>query len=270
MSDVRAAEEGARLRGRTILSDALAASGRVVDLRREIDLLQVNRSLTMSSGHDEQFLATLLRRQKCVVIGGAAVGCLLLVGLYVIAQKLGGLQWGAAGRPLWLAGAAACLVGAVLCFLVPAMSADWFYRPYLQTRVGELRASPLHFTRPRFVQVEYPQIFADSPGVVSDVGYLSCAAGCRRIIIEGVLLRHLIRAEDVSRVELVASEQSAGPVDLDDCRSLQIHVEVGDGVELIIGVIQDSLIADVMQKYLGRETLFAQIRKSLSTDSPVR
>jgi hypothetical protein len=245
------------------LHDALvaakAASTALVADSQPVEPLRVPRSLCLPTGNTNDDLALLFRRQRTVMIGLVAAGCLLLAALFGLAMILGRIPLGAPNRNLLVALALACLAAAVVCFVLAAMGSGWLYRKSLRPRLDYYQVVA-NVPRPAFVEIEYPPLLTSTAEpTVSDVGYVVCAPQQRRIVVEGFLLRHIIRAEDV--LDLREVETAA------EMRLLRLEYLIDPQTRLIIGLAHDSIRADLMHRYFGRQALRDRIRQALDRAS---
>jgi len=254
-----------------VLADAVAASAALVDVSRPVNALSVPHSLCLQTGKSNEFLGALFRRQRMVFLGLLGAGCLLLLVLFGLSRYLAGIPWGAPNRMLLLAAALVCLAAALACFVLAIMGSGGRYRKIVQPRLSELEGAP-DLSKPEYVEIEYPAAVASaSPAVTSDVGFVVCAPQRRRIIVEGVLLRHIVRAEDVVELQQVEVaegtattkiESSSGPA---SSPSMRLQYRIGGQTTLVIGLQQDSIAADLMRQCFGREGLAKKIRQALAS-----
>ncbi len=225
--------------------------------------LEIDHSVCLPTGRSEEFLKQLYRRQRRIFLGLIATGIVLLAALGGLAMHLGKIPWGAPNRLLLMFVAGGLLAAALVCFVIAAMGCGWWYGHAIRRRLNEYCEIP-GLTRPRFVNIEYPAAISQtSRPVTSDVGYVICARAQRRIIVEGVLLRHIIRAEDVLEMKEVETADIAG-IDNTSSHLFRLHYQIKDAVGLVIGLEHDSLAADYLRDWLAVQSLFAGIRAALS------
>jgi hypothetical protein len=249
--------------------DLATEINRAVDASRQlagylpIQPLDLGCSACLPTGRPAEYLEQLFRHERRIVLGLLATGGVLLMGLVGLSMQLGKMPWGAPNRMLLLVAAMGLLAAAVACFLIAVMGRGWWYRRAIARRLDQYRGR-LGLTRPRFVTIEFPAAISQtSRPVTSDVGYVLCARAQRRIIVEGVLLRHIIRAEDVLEMKEVESASIAG-IDNTQSHLVRIHYRIQGDVGFVIGLEDDSLAADFLRDWLGIKPLFGGIRAALS------
>ncbi len=244
---------------RDFLADATVASRQLVDVERQVDVIRVPHSLCLQTGRENDELNQLFQDGRKVMIRFVALGCLMLVCLFGLATYLSGVPAAAPNRWALVVAAIICLVVGCAFFVLAAMGNGWQFRKTLleqtETYQGELSA-----VESGFVEIEYPSEFesTDEP-VVSDAGFLYSAAEQNRVIIEGVLLRHVIRSQDVIDIRAIETETVVD----EPAVSLRIKYRIGDHMVMVIGIHHDSLLADFLQKYFRREPMIVAIESVL-------
>lgn len=245
---------------KSILSSAVDASKKLVDTERPIDVLNVAHSVSIATGQPAEYLGELFRRLRKIFLGLLVAGGVLLAGVIGLGLYLGRVPAMAPERPLLITFVGVFLAGSVFCFVAAAAGNGWFYRRRLQPQLAGL-SDKADVSRPTFVEIEYPPNVASINDVItSDVGYVFCAPVHRRIVIEGILLRHVIRAEDVVDVQMVeaAPHSPGGPT-----RALRVHFRIGGEAELIVGMQHESLWGDFVRSVTRRDRLLESVREAL-------
>jgi hypothetical protein len=230
---------------------------------RPLDPLAVPHSVSVPTGRREEYLEQLYRGNRRLFLSLLATGAVLLVGMVGLSLQLGKIPWGAPNRLLLVAVAITMLAAALGCFVAAAMGSGWWYYREVRPRLATYRGTP-GLARPRFVNVEYPAAISQTSRLVtSDVGYVICAPAQRRIIVEGVLLRHIIRAEDVLELKEVETADIAG-IDNTANHLFRVHYRIQGDVGLVISLEDDALAADYLREWLGIKPLAKGIRSALS------
>ena len=274
-----------------VLASAVVASAVLASPAESVDALSVAHSLCLPTGRPNEFLDKLYRRQRRVflsllIAGGVLLACMIGLSIY-----MRNIPWQAPGRMALVVAAMVCLVLAIVCFVLAAMGTEGFYGSALRGQLDRLQGPDL--AKPQFVKISYPpELISKERPVTADVGYVVCAPAQRRIVIEGVLLRHIIRAEDVLDFGQVQSTDLAAELlnktgthpdgipraflsglvqPLEDTGShlIRLGYRIGDAARiderthLILDLEQDSIRADILRA-LGRQPLHRAIHRALT------
>jgi hypothetical protein len=247
----------------SVVTRAVQASAALVDVSRPVHSLDACHSLCLWTGMPNEFLDALFQRDRRIFLALAGTGCVLVLCFVGLGVYLGRVPWGAPNRMTLLVVALACPVVALVLFVLAAMSSGWLYRHAIQSRLDELQGAP-NVSRPEFVKIEYPpDLRSKDRPITSDVAYVLCAPAQRRIIVEGVILRHIIRAEDVVELAQVETTDLAEMVEDTSSHLLRLTYRIDAQTLLTVGLEQDSLVADYLVRRIGRQALFDRIRTAL-------
>ncbi|MHC4400725.1 MAG: hypothetical protein ACYTG0_13700, partial [Planctomycetota bacterium] len=184
-------------------AEAAEASVALMEESGRADPLEAGLSLCLPTGRPLSSLEGHRRR----IVGRLVLGFVLLAlaaGIGIWQEK-----WTLAPLGLWFAVAVLCTVGGVACIALAAARVAVPPRKLLGRRLDDLRASP-NLSQVLPIGVEDASTFTTSKIVPEDLGYLGLDPVGRRIVIEGVVHRYVVRAEDVIRIGTVRATGSVG------------------------------------------------------------
>lgn len=146
-------------------------------------------------------------------------------------------------RQPWLSVLAMLLgSGGIASLFLPVLAGGLLIRGHLGQRFESLRNNT-ELTKVMSVGIEDSSTFSNIKLVSDDLGYLGIDPAGRRLIIEGVVCRYIIRAEDIDRIEAKLEGSSTGT---------EIHYYVDDHVALGITIEKMSLIQETIRQLTGR------------------
>ena len=128
-------------------------------------------------------------------------------------------------------------------------------RKHLGQRLDDLRSSP-YVSEVVYVEVEDASTFTKLKAATEDAGYLGLDPVHRRIVVEGVVCRYVVRAEDVEHLGPIASGGSVGA---------DVAYRIDDHVSLRIALARTFIWSEVVRQLTGkvRNPLFKKIQQTL-------
>lgn len=130
----------------------------------------------------------------------------------------------------------------IICLILPVKGGGLFLRRYLGSRLDDLQSNP-DVSEVFYVGLEDPATFSQLKVTSDDAGYLALDPVNRRVIIEGVLCRYVIRQDDVVQVKSQFANGSPGT---------HIVYRIGTTSGLGIMIEKQSLRAETIRQLTGR------------------
>jgi hypothetical protein len=200
-------------------AEAAEASVALMEDSGQADPLEVGVSLCLPTGHPLSLPERLRRSVNSWLVAGSVL-LVVAMGIGMFHEDLR-YEW---GNRLWLAVAVLCGVGGCYGIMLSFKRVGVPPRKYLGRRRDGLRALP-GVSRVFSVDIEDASTFTKQTKAPKDLGFLGLDPVNRRIVIEGVVHRYVIRAEDVICIESVRFRDTVGT---------EVAYRIGDRAELTI------------------------------------
>jgi hypothetical protein len=143
----------------------------------------------------------------------------------------------------------------MVCLFLPAKCGGLILRRLLGRRLDDLRISQ-NVSELLSVEVEDASTFQKMKASTEDAGYLALDSINRRIVIEGVVCRYVVRSEDVIRLGSVSGGTTVGT---------EVAYRIDDRTELKIVISKTSIWSEVLRQLAGvvRNPLLKKIEETL-------
>ena len=125
---------------------------------------------------------------------------------------------------------------------LPVLCGGMLVRKHLGERFDALQRNA-NLSKVMSVGLEDAATFSQMKVISEDCGYLGIDPVGRRLIIEGVVCRYVIRVEDIDQIQSKLVGSSPGT---------EIHYRVGEGTVLGITIEKMSLLAETVRQLTGR------------------
>lgn len=229
---------------------AVEVSEQILERARTEDPLEANASLCVRT---ENHLSSL-SRQKWIAIGCLVLGFAGLGGGAFLAT-LSEREDFVGGETFWLTLAGISSLTGFVCLLIPATLTGVFLRKFLGMRFERIK-SPVDYAEALYVELEDAATFDKLKVASEDAGYLGLDRVNRRLVIEGVICRYVIRGEDVESIRIRASQGPGG---------VEIAFRIDEQTRLRIVVSKFHAWSEVWRQLTGktRSPLLSKINETL-------